>query len=64
MAMTIGSLESVDMWWRALYVAGSASALIILALMLVQRAVFVVFPPPSDIHGMFALVERSWLRVC
>lgn len=56
----VGAVMCVDARWKALYRAGAASALVMLAFMIIQIVVFVIWPPPSDVSGMFALFGRSW----
>jgi hypothetical protein len=45
--------------WRGLLRVGGGAALGSVALTVVQIAVFAAWPPPEDVPGIFALMERS-----
>lgn len=45
--------------WLGLYRSGAVAALSVVALMPVQMAVFIAFPPPDAVVGWFALFVRS-----
>lgn len=47
--------------YRGLYRAGGAAALLMLAVMLAQVAIFITWPPPSDAQGFLALFDQNWL---
>ncbi|MBN2046370.1 MAG: hypothetical protein JW750_00905 [Anaerolineaceae bacterium] len=46
---------------KGLYRIGGISALVMLALMVVQSVVFIIYPPPETMEEIFALFERNWL---
>lgn len=45
--------------WRSLYRIGAVAAVAVLALVPVQAAVFIVWPPPTTVAGFFSLFERN-----
>ena len=51
----------VDKKWSNLYRAGAISALTMLAFMIIQIVVFVIWPPPTNVIGMFTLFSDNWL---
>lgn len=55
------AMQSIDRKWRNLYIAGAVSAMVMLAFMVFQIVVFVIWPPPSDVHGLFSLFIDNWL---
>jgi hypothetical protein len=50
-----------DAAWTVLYRVGAAAALAIVALIPVQVAVWLAWPPPATVEGFFARFQRSWL---
>lgn len=50
-----------DADWKPLFRIGAVAAMGVLALVPIQIAVFVVWPPPSTVDGWFALFESSRL---
>lgn len=50
-----------DPRWKGLFLAGGAAAFSMLVLMIVQIAVFVIWPPPTTVTGYFSLFQKSWL---
>lgn len=55
------SSEIIDSRWKGLYKAAGIAAIVMIVLILVQSAVFIVFPPPSSVEGYFSLFQRNWL---
>ena len=47
--------------WTLLYRVAAAAALLSAALIPVQVAIFLVWPPPDTVTGYFALFESNWL---
>jgi hypothetical protein len=45
--------------WRSIYRIGAVAALAVLALVPVQAAVFIVWPPPTTVGGFFSLFEQN-----
>ncbi|NJC96372.1 MAG: DUF4386 family protein [Anaerolineae bacterium] len=50
-----------DPQWRGLFISGGMAAFAMLALMMVQIIVFVVWPPPDTVEGYFSLFQKNWL---
>lgn len=59
--MDKANLETMDSRWKRLYKVGGAAALVIVALIPIQMAIFVAFPPPDTVAGYFGLFQDSWL---
>jgi hypothetical protein len=53
--------DTVEDRWRPLLRAGGLAALVIVALIPVQMAVFIACPPPETVAGFFALLEDNAL---
>ena len=53
--------ETISPRWKGLCTAGAAASLAMLALMIAQIIVFVVWPPPDTVAGYFALFNESKL---
>jgi hypothetical protein len=55
--------RSVDLspWWQGLYRIGSIGALLVVALMPLQIAVFMLWPPPTKVIGWFELLQQNAL---
>lgn len=51
---------TVDRRWKGLYIAGAIGALVMFLFMIVQIAVFVIWPPPTDPIGFFRLFADNW----
>jgi hypothetical protein len=49
----------VDDGWTGLYRTGAAAAVAILALIPIQIAVWLAWPPPTTVEGFFALFRRN-----
>jgi hypothetical protein len=47
--------------WRSIYRIGALAAVAVLALVPVQAAVFIVWPPPTTVGGFFSLFEQNAL---
>ena len=45
--------------WRSIYRIGAIAAVAVLALVPVQAAVFIVWPPPTTVGGFFSLFEQN-----
>ena len=45
--------------WRSIYRIGAVAAMAVLALVPVQAAVFIVWPPPATVGGFFSLFEQN-----
>lgn len=47
--------------YRGIYRAGGIASVLMLLVILVQIVVYVIWPPPSTVEGLFALFRESWL---
>ena len=50
-----------DSQLKALYKIGAVTAAIMLVIMIVQIAVFVIWPPPDTVDGFFKLLQKNWI---
>lgn len=51
--------DSATSGWRSIYRIGAFAAVAVLALVPVQAAVFIVWPPPTTVGGFFSLFEQN-----
>jgi len=58
--MTIESVPATtDSRWRLLYKIGGFSAIGMLAIMVAQIAIFIIWPPPTTTEGFFVLFQQN-----
>ncbi|TLN09508.1 hypothetical protein FDZ74_11820, partial [bacterium] len=55
------SVEPADPRWNGLYRTAIAAIVAMLAIMLAQMVVFILWPPPETVEDFFALFQRSEL---
>ncbi len=55
------TLQSADPRWNGLYRTAIAAIVAMLAIMLAQMVVFILWPPPETVEDFFALFQRSEL---
>lgn len=53
------SATTADAAWAPLYRIGAIAALMSVAVIVLAVAVFLLWPPPSDVSGFFALLQRN-----
>ena len=51
--------DSAISGWRSLYRIGALAAVAVLALIPVQAAVFIVWPPPTTVGGFFSMFQQN-----
>ena len=52
--------KTYDPRWKNLLKAGGVAALVMLAIMVAQIIIFVIWPPPTTVEGFFSLFQQSW----
>lgn len=50
-----------DSPWQGLYKIGAWAGIGMLAIMVLQIAIYFIWPPPESVEALYALFERSWL---
>ena len=53
--------KTTESTWKPLYRIGSAAALIIVGIMVIQIIVYIASPPPTTVLGYFTLFHRNGL---
>lgn len=61
MENTIKHPAGIEPAWKNLLKAGGVAALVMLAIMVAQIMIFVIWPPPTTVEGFFSLFQQSWL---
>src|ERR1017187_10473732 len=61
MTNTASSLSNNHNDWNVLYRVGGIAAIAITALIPIQGAVFVIWPPPTTVLNWFALFQKNWV---
>ena len=56
---TAATHESPASGWRHVYRIGAAAAVAVLALVPVQAAVFIIWPPPTTVSGFFSMFQQN-----